>query len=36
MKLEQDAMLVEAGEEDEFVKSFDDITGRELPWQALK
>ena len=36
MKLEQDAMLAEAGEEVEFVKSFDDITGRELPWQALK
>ena len=35
-KLEQDAMLAEAGEEDELIKCFDDITGRELPWQAVK
>ena len=36
MKLEQDAMLAEAGEENEFIKCFDDITGKELPWQAVK
>ena len=36
MKLEQDAMLAEAGEQDEFTKCFDDITGKELPWQAVK
>ena len=34
MKPEQDAMLAEAGEEDEFIKCYDDITGEELPWQA--
>ena len=28
MKLEQDAMLAGAGEEDEFIKCFDDITGK--------
>ena len=32
----QDAMLAEAGEEDGFIKCFDDITGKELPWQAVK
>ena len=36
MKPEQDAMLAGAGEEDEFIKCFDDITGKELPWQAVK
>ena len=36
MKIEQDAMLADAGEEDEFNKCFDDITGKELPWQAAK
>ena len=35
-KLEQDAMLTEAREEDEFFKCFDGITGNELPWQAVK
>ena len=36
-KLEQDAMLAEAGEEDEFVKCFDDIIlARSCPWQAVK
>ena len=35
-KLEQDAMLAEAGEEDELIKCIDDITGKELPWQAAK
>ena len=29
-------MLAEAGEEDGFIKCFDDITGKELPWQAVK
>ena len=32
----QAAMLAEAGEVDEFIKCFDDITGKELPWQAVK
>ena len=27
-------MLAAAGEEDEFIKCFDDVTGKELPWQA--
>ena len=36
MKLEEDAMLAEAGEEENFIKCFDDITGKELPWQAEK
>ena len=36
MNLEQDAILAEAGEEDEFIKCFDDIAGKELPWQAVK
>ena len=36
VKLEQDAMLAEAGEEDDFITCFDDITGKELPWQAVK
>ena len=36
MKLEQNAMLAEAGEEDKFIKCFDDITGKELHWQAVK
>ena len=35
-KPEQDAMLAGAGEEDEFIKCFDDIIGKELPWQAVK
>ena len=35
MKPEQDAMLAAAGEENEFIKCFDDITGKELPWQAV-
>ena len=35
-KPEQDAMLAGAGDEDEFVRCFDDITGKELPWQAVK
>ena len=35
-KLEQDSMLAEAGEEDKFLKCFDDITGKELLWQAVK
>ena len=29
-------MLTGAGEEDKFVKYFDDITGKELLWQAVK
>ena len=29
-------MLAGAGEEDEFIKCFDDITGKELFWQAVK
>ena len=33
---EQDAMLAGAGEEDTFIECFDDITGKELPWQAVK
>ena len=38
MKPEQDAMLAEAVEESEFIKCFDDIIGKELPWpwQAMK
>ena len=36
LKPEQDAMLAEAGEEDGFIKCFDDITGKEQPWQAVK
>ena len=36
MEPEQDAMLAETGEENEFIKCFDDITGKELLWQALK
>ena len=35
-KLEQDAMLAEAGEEDKFTTCCDDIIGKELPWQAVK
>ena len=35
-KPEHDAMLAGAGEEDEFIKCFDDITGEVLPWQAAK
>ena len=35
-KPEQDAMLAEDGEENEFIKNFDDSTGKELPWQAVK
>ena len=36
MKPEQDAMLAEADEEDESIKCFDDIIGKELLWQAVK
>ena len=36
MKPEQDAMLAGDGEEDELIKCFNDITGEELPWQAVK
>ena len=36
LKPEQDTMLAEAGEEDGFTKCFDDVTGKELPWQAVK
>ena len=36
LKPEQDAMLVGAGEEDKFIKCFDDSTGKELPWQAKR
>ena len=35
-KSEQNAMLSGAGEEDELIKCFDDIIGKELPWQAVK
>ena len=35
-KPEQDAMLAAAGGEDEYIKCFDDITGKELPWKAVK
>ena len=35
LNLEQDAMVAEAGEEDEFIKCCDDITGKELPLQAV-
>ena len=34
MKPEQDAIPAEAGEEDEFFKCFDDITGKKLSWLA--
>ena len=36
IKLEQDAVLAEAGEENEFFKCFNDTTGKELLWQAVK
>ena len=36
MKLERDEMLAEDGEEDEFIKCFGDITGKEMPWKAVK
>ena len=36
MRLEQDAMLAEAGKEDEFIMCCGDITGKELPWQVVK
>ena len=29
-------MLAGAGDEDEFFKCFDDMTGKELPWQGVK
>ena len=29
-------MLAGAGEADDFINCFDDITGKELPWQAVK
>ena len=35
-KPQQDAMLAGAGEEGKFIKCFDDITGKELLWQAVK
>ena len=35
-KPEQDAVLAGAGGEVKFVKCVDDITGNQLPWQALK
>ena len=35
-KPEEDAMLAGAGVEDEFIKCFDDIAAKELPWQAAK
>ena len=35
-KLEQDAMLAGAGEEEELTKCYGDITGKELHWQAVK
>ena len=35
-KPEQDAILAGAGDEDEFFKCFDDMTGKELPWQGVK
>ena len=35
-KPEEDAMLARAREEDKFIKCFDDINGKELPWQAVK
>ena len=35
-KPEQDAMLAGAGEEDKFIKCSDDITGKDLLWQAVK
>ena len=36
MKHEQGAMLAEADEEHEFIYCFDDITGKDLHWQAVK
>ena len=36
MKPEQDALLAEAGEENEFVKCFDDVAGKEMLRQAVK
>ena len=35
-KPEEDAMLARVGEESVLLKCFDDITGKELPWQAVK
>ena len=35
-KPEEDAMLARVGEESLLLKCFDDITGKELPWQAVK
>ena len=35
-KVKKSAQGAGAGEEDEFIKCFDDITGKELPWQAVK
>ena len=29
-------MIAGVSDEDKFVKCLDDITGRELPWQAVK
>ena len=36
LKAEQDAMLTESGEEDEFIRCYDDITQKELLWQAVE
>ena len=35
-KPEQEATLPGAGEEDGFIKCYDDTTGKELPWQAVE
>ena len=36
LKPEHDAMLAEAGEDNEFIKCFADIIGKELPWQVVR
>ena len=36
LKRDHDAMLAQAGEEDEFTECFDDIAGKELLWQAVR
>ena len=35
-KYEKNVMIAGVSDEDKFVKCLDDITGRELPWQAVK
>ena len=35
-KHEKTVMIAGVSDEDKFVKCLDDITGRELPWQAVK